>query len=169
MFANAEKAVLAGTAAGREGAFVMYPAFLQAFTHLAVAVEAVWNYRHLIHPATVTLLRSSVKGDIGSWLGMLSLQEHATRCQEVTASCSAAQEAKTGKPVLAAYEKKAMQRHLHMDQLGRMHGKALAVPETKADQYRAAFYPLSSPFESAQFPKPSLDDFSVHTYQKTQK
>ncbi len=32
------------------------------------------------------------------------------------------------------------------------------VPETKADEYRAAFYPLSSPFESAQFPKPSLDD-----------
>ena len=63
-------------------AFIMYPAFLQAFSHLAKSVESVWSYRHLIHPATVGLLRRGVSGRINEWLGMLA--------QEVTAFCAAA-------------------------------------------------------------------------------
>ena len=129
LFANTERAILAGIGAGKEGAFILYPRFLQSFTHLALAVESVWSYRHLIHPATVSLLRAGVKGEINTWLGMLSLKEHADRCQEVTAFCSAAKEAKTGKQSLAAYEKKAMERFPEMDQLGRMHGRSLAAAE----------------------------------------
>ena len=96
-------------------AFIMYPAFLQAFSHLAKSVESVWSYRHLIHPATVGLLRRGVSGRINEWLGMLA--------QEVTAFCAAAKEAKIGKKTLAAYENKAMEKHPDMESLGRQHGK----------------------------------------------